>query len=96
MLRVQAYSCITFSTHHLIQPRDQIFCAQVCIALQHLHGLVAGDGSDFPITEAGLDQSRYGFMAQIIETQTLDAGIFQRTVPGRSLVMIWYTNAKLI
>jgi hypothetical protein len=67
MLRGQARSCITFSTHHLIQPRNQVFCSQMCITLQHLHGFVAGDDGDFLVTETGLDKARDGFVAQIMK-----------------------------
>ena len=84
MLRGQARSCITFSTHHLIQPCHQIFRPQVRITLQHLHGLVARDGGDFLITKAGLDQPRDGFMTQVVEAQALDTGVFQGAVPGRA------------
>ena len=81
MLRGQARSCITFSTHHLIQPRNQVFRTQVGVALQHLHGFVAGDGGDFLIAEARLDQARDGLMAQVMKAQALDADVFQGTVP---------------
>ena len=84
MLSGQARSYITFSTHYLIQPRHQILRTQVGVALQHLHGLVAGDGGDFLITKAGLDQARDGFVAQVVEAQAPDAGGFQGAVPGRA------------
>ena len=82
MLRGQARSCITFSTHHLIQSRHQILSPQMGVALQHLHGLVPGDSGDLLVAETGLDQARDGLVAQVMEARTLDAGVFQGAVPG--------------
>ena len=67
----------------LTQTLDQVFGAQVRVALEHLHRLVAGDGGDLLVTEAALDQAGDSFMAQVVETQPLDAGRFQCAVPSR-------------
>ena len=72
------------SPDQLIQPLDQVFRTKMGITFQHLHGPAAGDGGDLLITETGLDQAGYGFMAQIMEPQALNACLLQRAVPGWS------------
>jgi len=37
------------------------------VALQHLHGLVAGDGRDFLVAEAGFDKTRDRLVAQVVK-----------------------------
>jgi len=44
------------------------------VTSQHLHGLVPGDGGHFLVTEACFHQTRDGFVAQVMKTQTLDTG----------------------
>jgi hypothetical protein len=66
----------------LIEPAHQVFGTQVGIAAQHLHGLVAGDRRDLLVAETGLDQARDRLVTQVMKTQPLDAGLFQRAVPG--------------
>ena len=60
---------------YLIQAFDQILGAQVRIALEHLHGLVAGDSGDFLVTEATFDQAGDRLMAQVVKTQALDLAV---------------------
>jgi hypothetical protein len=39
------------------------------VPLQHLHGVVPGDGGDFHDVQSALNQSADGFVAQIVEVQ---------------------------
>jgi hypothetical protein len=59
------------STHELIQTLKQIFRTQVSLTPQYLHGLVPGNGGDFLVAKADLDQAGDDFVAQVVETQGL-------------------------
>ena len=72
----------THEPHLYLKPRGQILSPQVRVALQHLQGLVTGDGRDLHEIESLLEQAAGGFMAQVVETQPLDAGMLCRTFPG--------------
>ena len=69
------------STHQLIQSLDQVFSSQVRVALQHLHGLVAGYGGDFLIAKARFYQARDSLVAQVVEAQVGDLCILDDLFP---------------
>ena len=48
------------------------------IPLEHLQSLVPGDGGYFHETKPLLEESGCGFVAEIVEMQTLDARMSQR------------------
>lgn len=71
------------SFHHLIELAHQILRAQVGIALEHLHRLVAADGRDFLVGQACFHKAADGFVAQIVKAEVLHAGIFLDARPDR-------------
>lgn len=54
------------------------------VTFEHLHGFMAGDGGDFLVTEATLDQTGDGLVTQVVKAEPLYDQLVQCAVPGRA------------
>ena len=52
----------------------QVLCLKMCIATQHTQVLVPGDAGNLHDVEAFLEQPGSGLMAQVVESEVLNAG----------------------
>ncbi len=62
------------------------------IALQHLQSLVAGDGGHLHGVQALLEEAAGGFVAEVVEVQILNDGVF--SCPAPSLLDRRLANGK--
>lgn len=62
------------SNSQLVELCNQVFRTQVCVTLEHLHGLVATDCRNFLIAQTTLDKATYGLMPEVVkpEVRTTD------------------------
>jgi hypothetical protein len=83
MVGIDCNQTLGFIPQPLAEPRGQIGDAEVGVALEHLQSLVAGDGGDLHHIQSLFEESARGFVSEIVEAETRDAGATRGAVKGQ-------------